>query len=248
MLNFCSVSLALYQLGYTPVGCRIDSGDLAYLSRIIYGHFCTIKKKYGIENFDKQDIIASGDIDEETIYSLNEQGHKVTCFGIGTKLVTCQKQSALGAVYKLVEVNKKPCIKLSYEVKKVTIPCRKLLYRLYSSDGTALIDLMTQFKENDLEPNQRILCRHPFQESKRAYVTPKIIKPLLEPCDLTKLNASRGEALKESREQFFRSLKEIREDTIRHVNPTPFKVSLSANLYTYMHDLWLDSAPIGELN
>lgn len=101
MLNFCSVSLALYQLGYTPVGCRIDSGDLAYLSRIIYGHFCTIKKQYSIENFDKQDIIASGDIDEETIYSLNEQGHKVTCFGIGTKLVTCQKQSALGAVYKV---------------------------------------------------------------------------------------------------------------------------------------------------
>ena len=149
---------------------------------------------------------------------------------------------------KLVEVNNKPCIKLSYEVKKVTIPCRKLLYRLYSSDGIALIDLMTQFKESDLETNQRILCRHPFQESKRAYVTPKSIKSLLELWEPAKVNASRGEALKEAREQFSRSLKEIREDTIRHVNPTPFKVSLSANLYTYMHDLWLDSAPIGELN
>lgn len=101
VLNFCSVSVALYQLGYTPIGCRIDSGDLAYLSRVIYDHFCKIKKEYGIEQFDKQDIIASGDIDEETIYSLNEQGHKLTCFGIGTKLVTCQKQSALGAVYKV---------------------------------------------------------------------------------------------------------------------------------------------------
>ena len=101
VLNFCAVSLALFQLGYQPIGCRIDSGDLAYLSRTIYDHFCKIKEAYQIEQFVKQDIIASGDIDEETIYSLNEQGHKLTCFGIGTKLVTCQKQSALGAVYKV---------------------------------------------------------------------------------------------------------------------------------------------------
>ena len=93
--------MALYELGYTPVGCRIDSGDLAYLSRVIHSHFCKIKKAYDIENFDKLDIIASGDVDEDTIYSLNEQGHKLTAFGIGTKLVTCQRQSALGGVYKV---------------------------------------------------------------------------------------------------------------------------------------------------
>ena len=118
---------------------------------------------------------------------------------------------------------------------------------MYSNDGTALIDLMTQFNENDLKANQRILCRHPFHESKRAYVTPKIIKPLLELCDPVKVK-ERSVALKESREQFLKSLNEIREDTRRHVNSTPFKVSVSANLYSYMHDLWLENAPIGELS
>ena len=74
-MNFCSVSLALIELGYKPVGCRIDSGDLAYLSIQIYECFCKVKNQYKIDNFDKMDIIASGDIDEDTIYSLNEQGY-----------------------------------------------------------------------------------------------------------------------------------------------------------------------------
>ena len=106
---------------------------------------------------------------------------------------------------------------------------------------------MTQYKENDLKTDQRILCRHPFQESKRAYVTPKTIKPLLELCEPARV-LERSLALKVARERFLKSLNEIREDTRRHVNPTPFKVSVSANLYSYMHDLWLENAPIGELS
>lgn len=107
--------MALFQLGYKPIGCRIDSGDLSYLSIEIDKAFSRIKdahvnKKIKIKGkehddlitlLDGIDIIASGDIDEEIIYSLNEQGHKLTAFGIGTKLVTCQKQAALGAVYKV---------------------------------------------------------------------------------------------------------------------------------------------------
>ena len=126
---------------------------------------------------------------------------------------------------------------MSSEVEKVTIPCRKLLYRMYSSDGTALVDLMTKYTEDELEANKRILCRHPFQESKRAYVKPTTIKPLLTLCDLSSIK-ERSIVLRESREHFLKSLNEIREDIIRHVNPTPYKVSLSADLYAYMHELW----------
>lgn len=64
------------------------------------------------------------------------------CFGIGTHLVTCQKQPALGGVYKLVEINKFPRVKLSNEVEKSTLPCKKELLRLYDEKGVQIGDLM----------------------------------------------------------------------------------------------------------
>ena len=80
-------------------------------------------------------------------------------------LVTCKRQPALGCVYKLVEINGKPKIKLSQEVEKVTMPGKKIAYRLYTDDGLALIDLMQRPDEKAPEAGKRVLCRHPFQVS-----------------------------------------------------------------------------------
>ena len=172
------MALALNDYGYRAIGIRIDSGDLAYLSRVVKETMERVGKKYELDWFKSMVITASNDINEETILSLNEQGHKITCFGIGTHLVTCQRQPALGCVYKLVEVNGKPKIKLSQDVQKVTMPGQKIAFRLYSSDGHALIDLMMRPGENPPEVGRRVLCRHPFEESKRAYVMPHKVEPL----------------------------------------------------------------------
>ena len=66
-------------------------------------------------------------------------------------------------MYKLVEINGKPKIKLSQDVEKVTMPGKKMPYRLYSNDGHALIDLLQRPDEEPPEVNKRVLCRHPFQ-------------------------------------------------------------------------------------
>lgn len=92
--------------------------------------------------------------------------------------VTCQRQPALGCVYKLVEINGHARIKLSQDVEKVTMPGNKNAYRLYSSDGHALIDLIQKNSESAPAVGQKVLCRHPFQESKRAYVIPSRIEPM----------------------------------------------------------------------
>lgn len=92
--------------------------------------------------------------------------------------VTCQRQPALGCVYKLVEINGQARIKLSQDVEKVTMPGNKNVYRLFSADGHALIDLMQKNNEPAPEVGQKVLCRHPFQESKRAFVIPSIIEPM----------------------------------------------------------------------
>ena len=80
---------------------------------------------------------------------------------IGTHLVTCQRQPALGCVFKLVSVNDKPKIKLSQDVHKITMPGQKEAFRLYSSDGHALIDLLQRPGE---DPPQVRIVQKPLSE------------------------------------------------------------------------------------
>ena len=248
LLNFAAVALALNDLGYTAIGIRIDSGDLAYLSRVARETFQSIAEQFNVPWFANVQIVASNDINEDTILSLNDQGHSIDCFGIGTHLVTCQRQPALGCVYKLVEINGKPKIKLSQDVEKVTMPGKKNVYRLYSNDGKGLIDLLQRPDEPAPEVGKRVLCRHPFQESKRAWVIPAKVEPIYVvywengkiPIDIPSLT--------DIRERVQSSLQTLRQDHKRSLNPTPYKVGVSDDLYHFIHDLWLENQPIGELS
>ena len=80
-MNFCAVALALHDYGYRALGIRIDSGDLAYLSRVVKETIVLVGTEYKLDWFQDMVITASNDINEETILSLNEQGHKITAFG-----------------------------------------------------------------------------------------------------------------------------------------------------------------------
>lgn len=248
LLNFAAVAMALNDLGYRAIGIRIDSGDLAYLSKCAADLFAEVAARYKQPWFNSLTIVASNDINEETVISLNEQGHKINSFGIGTHLVTCQKQPALGCVYKLVEVKEQSCIKLSLDIEKVTIPSKKACYRLYGQGGYALLDLMQRVDEPRPEKGKKVLCRHPFQESKRAYVIPDRVE------DLCQLWWDHGKivqdlpTLDDIKSHVKESLKTLRPDIKRTLNPTPYKVSVSDSLYMFMHDLWLQNAPIGELS
>ncbi|XP_055635581.1 nicotinate phosphoribosyltransferase isoform X2 [Toxorhynchites rutilus septentrionalis] len=247
LLNFCAVALALNDQGYRAVGIRIDSGDLAYLSCLARETFERIAERFKLTWFSKLTIVASNDINEETILSLNEQGHKIDCFGIGTHLVTCQRQPALGCVYKMVEINSQPRIKLSQDVAKVTMPGNKNVFRLYGADGHALIDLLQRVDESPPEVGQKVLCRHPFQESKRAYVIPTYVEALYKVYWADGRVTQAMPSLDEVRDRVQNSLKTLRQDHKRTLNPTPYKVAVSDNLYNFIHDLWLQNAPIGEL-
>jgi hypothetical protein len=82
----------------------------------------------------------------------------------------------------MVEINELPKIKLSQDVGKVTMPGRKNAYRLFGADGHALIDLLQRSSEPEPKVGDKVLCRHPFQESKRAYVIPARVEPLYKVC------------------------------------------------------------------
>merc|ERR1712023_258972 len=99
------------------------------------------------------------------------------------------------------------------------------------------------------EPSKRLLCRHPFIERKRVYVTPASVMPLLE----CVWDGQRGGVMSplpssdEVRAYVEEQLSLCREDHLRSLNPTPYKVSISEHLYTYVHMLWMDNVPIPDL-
>ncbi|KAL5994390.1 Nicotinate phosphoribosyltransferase 2 [Asimina triloba] len=219
---------------YKATGIRLDSGDLAYLSIEARKFFCKIEKEFGVVDFGKIKITASNDLNEETLDHLNKQGHEVDAFGIGTYLVTCYAQAALGCVFKLVEINNQPRMKLSEDVTKVSIPCKKRCYRLYGKECFPLVDIMTGENEPPLKVAERILCRHPFNESKRAYVVPQRVEELLK-CYWAGGSGKVREplpSLKEIRDRCMQQMDLMRPDHMRRLNPTPYKVvDLLCELY-----------------
>lgn len=113
------------------VGIRLDSGDIAYLSK-------EARKMLDAAGFPDAKIIASNDLDESTISSLKAQGATVDSWGVGTKLITAYQQPALGAVYKMVAVEDEngeyvDRIKLSNNAEKVTTPGMKRVYRIINT-------------------------------------------------------------------------------------------------------------------
>ena len=135
-------------------------------------------------------IVGSNGIDVSTLDSLRAQSHEIDVFCVGTDVVTCEAQPALGMVYKLCEIEGTPCIKISGDVEKMTIPGRKSAYRLYNKSQEALMDLLVEMPPRgadggdsssvDKVPKvgERVLAKHPFDEVKRAYVTPSKVVPL----------------------------------------------------------------------
>jgi len=243
--NFICVALGLLKLGYKPLGVRLDSGDLSYLSR---GTRRMLREMGARTNPDlsKCLILASNEINRSVLISLGQQGHEIDTFGIGTHLVTCDDQPAMGCVYKLVEVKGIPRIKLSQELSKVTIPGKKEAYRLYGEDGFSLLDLMIRVGDKPPEPQTRILCHHPFDHIKRVQVTPSKVVPLHH-CVWDGKRVYPDVPLEESRSYVLNQLRSTREDHLRDINPTPYKVSVSEELYSYVYHLWTEESPVTEL-
>jgi nicotinate phosphoribosyltransferase len=251
VLNFIAVAVALHRLGYRAIGIRLDSGDLAYLSVQARAKFREIASRLGkdYEWLEKSTIVASNDINEETLLSLAQQGHEIDQFGIGTHLVTCHAQPALGCVFKLVEYNGRPRIKLSNDIEKVTIPGRKEAWRLYGKTGQPIIDILADTADKPPQADERILCRHPFNSTKRCFVIPQKVERLLELVwDRTNGVVVPLPPIEEIRAHCLESLENLRVDHKRSLNPTPYKVSVTEQLYEFLHELWQKEAPIPNLD
>lgn len=170
----------LEPMGKRLQGIRIDSGDLAYLSK---------KARAALDEAGLTDckIVASNSLDEFTIASLIAQGARIDVFGVGERMITARSEPVFGAVYKLAAVYENghfaPRIKLSENIEKVTDPGRKRLLRVYDKSGKSVADMVTLWDE-PVPTGKRVRYVDPSRPWREMYfedcVFVDIRKPLFE--------------------------------------------------------------------
>ena len=150
-------------------GIRLDSGDLAYLTK-------KARKMLDDAGFEDAIISASSDLDEYLIDSLKTQGAAITSWGVGTNLITSKDNPAFGGVYKLAAVMGDdgtfiPKIKLSENSEKITNPGNKTVYRVYDADGMIKADLIALADET-YDESQPLLLFDPVETWKKTLMEP----------------------------------------------------------------------------
>jgi len=158
--NAITVAKELEAAGHRLKAVRIDSGDMAYLSR-------KVREALDREGLDYVKIVSSNSLDEYIIRSLNLQGAKIDSYGVGTKLVTSYQCPALDGVYKLSVFNGEPRLKISEDIAKISLPGEKELWRIYDDNGYFYRDAIILSEEN-IEEVDKIY--HPDYEFKNTPV------------------------------------------------------------------------------
>lgn len=233
--NAIKVFKELRAAGHKPKGIRLDSGDLAYLSK-------KARKMMDEAGFPEAIICVSGDLDERSINSLIQQGAKIDSWGVGTKLITSEDLPALGGVYKLSAVVEKdgsitPKIKLSDNTAKITNPSFKNLYRLYDKDsGMAIADLITTHDEV-VEEDKPLTLFHPVETWKEHEVENFRVEKLQHTIVKGGELVYKFPSLKEI--QAFSKAQQARfwEEYLRLDMPHVYKVDLSQKLHKLKIDM-----------
>ncbi len=215
------------------VGIRLDSGDIAYLSK-------EARRMLDEAGFPDAKIIASNDLDEQTITSLKSQGAKVDSWGVGTKLITGFDQPALGAVYKLVAVEDSngeyvDRIKLSNNAEKVTTPGRKNVYRIINKKTNKAEGDYITLDYEDPYAESPLKLFHPVHTYKMKFIKTFTAKDLHH--DIFKNGQLVYEMPNESEAQAYlkNSLDYLWDENKRHLNPQEYPVDLSTACWENKH-------------
>ena len=216
----------------TFYGIRMDSGDLAYLSK-------EAKKMLDAEGFTDAVISASNDLDEGLISSLKNQGATINSWGVGTNLITSKDCPSFGGVYKLAAIKDKatgkfiPKIKLSENEEKITNPGNKTIYRIYSRDSHKIIADLICLVGETYDENNSLLLFDPVATWKKTLLAPGTytMKEIMVPIFKDGTCVYRSPKVMEIREHCKKELDTLWDETKRLVNPHEVHVDLSNELW-----------------
>ncbi len=216
--------------GHKPKGIRLDSGDLAYLSK---------KARTMLDNAGYTDAIicASGDLDENSINSLKNQGAKINTWGVGTRLITSADMPALGGVYKLAAIidkdgNVTPKIKISETVEKITNPGIKNIARVYDkATGKAEADFIFLRSEELIDTNKPLTLTHPTERWKKITFENYEVRTLQKDIIINGKLVYELPKLKEIKKYAREELESFWDEYKRLDRPHVYKVDLSDDLF-----------------
>ncbi len=212
-------------------GIRLDSGDLAYLSK-------KARKMLDEAGFHDAVISASSDLDEFLIDSLKTQGATITSWGVGTNLITSKDCPAFGGVYKLAAVRSEdgtfiPKIKLSENTEKVTNPGNKKIIRIYEKDSHKIkADLITLVEET-FDPSKDLVIFDPIETWKETLLKGGTyeLREIMVPVFLGGECVYTSPSVMDIRDYAFQELDTLWEESRRLMNPHQVYVDLSDKLF-----------------
>lgn len=224
----------LAPLGKRPKSVRIDSGDITYLSK-------RVRKMLDVAGYPDCDIMASNSLDEHLISDMVSQGAKVDCFIVGERLITSASSPLFGGVYKLSAIEKDgktiPKINLSENVRKITIPSSKQVYRLIDKDsGKAIADVLT-LDDETIDENKPYVLFDPDFTWKRKEIENFVTRKLLVPIFEGGKKVYEEPSLKEIRDYCLRQTDTLWDEVKRFENPHKYYVDLSKNLWAERNGL-----------
>ena len=222
--NAIIVGKELKARGEQLMGIRLDSGDLAFLSK-------EARKMLDEAGLQEVKITVSNQLDEYIIKSLNEQKAPIDAFGVGTRLITGMPDAALDGVYKLSQIEDQPKLKISENVEKAILPGVKNVRR-YFTDGLFQADAVVLGEENDL--NQMY---HPYLPGKKYPLSGLHSETLLYPVMVKGKIVDRPPSLKEITGYARERLSFLHEGCKRFENPHLYKVGISDLLKSLRSEL-----------
>jgi nicotinate phosphoribosyltransferase len=222
--NAIRVAKELERDGHRLAGIRIDSGDLAFLSK-------QARRMFNEQNLTYVKIVASNDLDEYLIADILKQGGEIDIWGVGTNLATGSGEGgcALGGIYKMVEHNGRPKIKLSANPEKMTNPGRKKVIRFYNEDGLMEADALADISEG-IDANGILIVdpNNPLRQKRINYKRhAELLNTIVKSGELTQEFPS----LEQIRERRKEQLTQLHATYKRLFNPHEYKVGLT-------HKLW----------
>jgi nicotinate phosphoribosyltransferase len=217
--NAITVGKEMAQRGHRLQGIRLDSGDLAYLST-------QSRRMLNDAGLEYVTITASNQLDEFVIKSLIDQQAPIDVFGVGTSLVTGPPDAALDGVYKLSELDGKPRIKLSENIKKTTLPGSKQVYR-YFGEGNAFLGADAIAFNGESAPAS---MSHPYEPDKSMSLGGYSHEPLLHPVMRRGETIGINPSLKNISQYSQERLKLLPKEYKRFYNPHIYKVGIGAKL------------------